>query len=139
MRSQTHRAGRRPLALLAAAAFALSACSATATATGSISASAQAPTPAAASGAPSAAAAGPGAVSIADFAFAPGTITVAPGTTVTWTNNDTAAHTVTADDGSFDSKSLATGGSFSRLMDTAGTYSYHCAIHSSMTATVIVK
>jgi plastocyanin len=87
----------------------------------------------------SAAAPGPDGVTIADFAFTPGTITVKVGATVTWTNNDTAAHTVTADDGTFDSKSLAPGATFSHLLDKAGTYSYHCAIHSSMTATVVVQ
>jgi plastocyanin len=95
---------------------------------------------AAASAAPASAAAGsPNAVTIADFAFAPGTLTVAAGTTVTWTNNDTAGHTVTADDGSFDSKTLANGATFSQAFAKAGTYTYHCNIHSSMTATVVVQ
>jgi len=133
MHLQTFRAGRWPLALLAVIALALGACSATAT--GTISGSAQAPTPASSA----AAAADPNGVKIADFAFTPGTLTVKVGSTVTWTNSDSAAHTVTADDGSFDSKSIAPGGAFSHLMDKAGTYAYHCAIHSSMTATVIVK
>jgi plastocyanin len=88
---------------------------------------------------PSAAAGGPGAVTIKDFAFAPGSITVPAGSTVTWTNQDSASHTVTADDGSFDSKALATGATFSQAFPKAGTYTYHCSIHTSMTATVVVQ
>jgi len=78
------------------------------------------------------------AVNISDFAFAPNALEVTAGTTVTWTNNDGAAHTVTADDGSFDSGSIGTGGSFSVTFDAPGTYAYHCNIHGNMTATVVV-
>lgn len=59
------------------------------------------------------------------------------GTTVTWTNDDTAAHTVTADDGSFDER-IAAGETVTVTFDEAGTFAYHCDIHTSMTATVIV-
>ena len=79
------------------------------------------------------------AVSITDFAFQPAAITVAVGTTVTWTNNDSASHTITADDGSFTSDTLATGATFSHTFDTAGTVTYHCSIHPSMTGTVTVQ
>lgn len=79
-----------------------------------------------------------GAVTIANFAFGPATLEVAAGTTVTWTNSDTTAHTVTADDGSFDSKSIASGSTFSQAFAKAGTYTYHCAIHPSMKATITV-
>ncbi len=78
------------------------------------------------------------AVSIANFSFMPATITVAVGSTVTWTNNDSTAHTVTADDGSFKSDTLATGATFSQTFATAGTFAYHCSIHTSMKATVTV-
>ena len=78
------------------------------------------------------------AVEIVDFTFSPGTVEVAVGTTVTWTNNDTAPHTVTADDGGFDSGELAQGGTFSMTFDTAGTYSYFCEIHPQMTGSVVV-
>ncbi|HET8524187.1 MAG TPA: cupredoxin domain-containing protein [Thermomicrobiales bacterium] len=77
-------------------------------------------------------------VSIHNFAFDPGTITITAGTTVTWTNNDSTTHTVTADDGAFDSGNLPTGQSFSMTFDTPGTFTYHCAIHPNMTATIIV-
>jgi plastocyanin len=83
-------------------------------------------------------AASAGAVTISGFAFGPASISVAAGSTVTWTNQDGTAHTVTADDGSFDSGSLAPGATFSQTFDTPGTYTYHCAIHSSMTGTVTV-
>jgi plastocyanin len=78
-------------------------------------------------------------VSIKDFAFNPPNATVAPGTTVTWVNNDQAPHTATADDGAFDSGTLQPGQSFSFTFDEAGTYAYHCNIHPDMTATVTVS
>jgi plastocyanin len=76
---------------------------------------------------------------IEGFAFNPGNIEVAAGTTVTWTNNDSTAHTVTADDGSFQSGRLEQGDTFSYTFDTAGTFSYHCEYHANMTATVTVS
>jgi plastocyanin len=79
------------------------------------------------------------AVSIAGFAFQPGSLEVAAGTTVTWTNDDPAPHTVTAADGSFDSGTLASGATFSQVFDAAGTFAYACAIHPTMTGTIIVS
>ncbi|MGH2531403.1 MAG: cupredoxin domain-containing protein [Thermomicrobiales bacterium] len=78
------------------------------------------------------------AVSIVNFAFDPGSIDVEVGTTVTWTNNDTAPHTVTADDGSFDSGTLEPGDTFSFTFGQAGSFAYFCAIHPNMTASVNV-
>ncbi len=78
-------------------------------------------------------------VTIKDFAFSPATLTVAVGDTVTWTNEDSATHTVTADDGSFDSGDLAQGDTFTQTFDTAGTYAYHCAMHPSMVAEIVVQ
>lgn len=77
-------------------------------------------------------------VSIANFAFSPTTLTIATGTKVTWTNHDTVTHTVTADQGAFDSGPLSPGNSFSFPFTKAGTYSYHCNIHHSMMATIVV-
>ena len=77
-------------------------------------------------------------VKIAGFAFAPASLTVKAGTTVTWVNDDAPAHTVTADDGSFGSPNLAHGATFSQRFGTAGSYAYHCAIHPSMVGTVVV-
>lgn len=67
-------------------------------------------------------------VSIAGFSFSPAVLKVPVGTTVTWTNNDPTPHTITADEGSFDSKAVKAGGTF----DRPGTFSYHCAFHPSM-------
>lgn len=89
--------------------------------------------------APSAAPVGAGdAIAITGRHFGPATIDVAVGTTVTWTNNDPFPHTVTADDGSFGSDTLGSTAQFSHTFDVAGTFTYHCAIHSTMTGTVTV-
>jgi len=80
-------------------------------------------------------------VEISNFAFSPVNITVKKGTKVTWTNKDTTGHTVTSDDGDnggLDSKLLAQGESYSATFNTAGTFKYHCSIHSEMTGTVTV-
>lgn len=77
-------------------------------------------------------------VSIVDFAFDSSSITIEAGSTVTWTNDGDAAHTVTADDGAFDSGELASGETFSFTFDEPGTYTYHCDIHPDMTAEIIV-
>ena len=78
------------------------------------------------------------AVSIVNFAFEPATLEVPVGTTVTWTNNGGAPHTVTADDGAFDSGTLQPGASFSQTFSAAGTFAYHCTIHPQMVATIVV-
>lgn len=75
---------------------------------------------------------------IRNFAFSPKQISVRAGTKVTWTNRDSVAHTVTSNDGFFESGALGTGGTYSYVFPVPGTYSYHCSIHPSMTATVIV-
>ena len=79
-------------------------------------------------------------VSIKNFAFAPASITVKAGTTVTWTNADQDAHTVTSDgkSGPLNSKPLNPGESYQHTFTQAGTYSYLCTIHPFMTATVTV-
>ena len=79
-------------------------------------------------------------VKIDNFAFDAQSITVAPGSTVTWINDDDAPHTVVADDGkSFRSKTLDTGDSFSFTFKTAGTWGYFCSVHPHMTGKVVVK
>lgn len=77
-------------------------------------------------------------VAIVDFGFDPADVSVDAGTTVVWINQGAVAHTVTADDGSFDSGQLDPGGSFTQLFDTVGTYTYHCEIHSEMVGSVVV-
>jgi plastocyanin len=78
-------------------------------------------------------------VAIQNFAFSPETITVKVGTKVTWTNKDSAAHTVTGDnnDGPA-SGTLAQGASYSFIFSKVGTFNYECSIHPSMKGTVIV-
>src|SRR5581483_1380489 len=85
-------------------------------------------------------------VTIKDFAFMPATITVAPGTTITWTNEDTAPHTATSgapgatDAGAaFDSGRLDQGQSYSFTFTTPGTYDYFCTFHPFMLGTVVVE
>lgn len=92
-----------------------------------------------ASPAASPAAASGSAVQIVNFAFAPASITVAVGASVAWTNNDSVAHTVTADDKSFDSGNLDRGKTFSFTFTKAGTYTYHCAIHPNMKGAIVVQ
>ena len=80
-----------------------------------------------------------GQVVMKNLAFDPATVTIAVGGTVTWTNEDSTTHTVTADNGEFNSGDLANGATFSFTFDTAGTFAYHCSIHPSMTGTVVVQ
>jgi plastocyanin len=84
---------------------------------------------------------GPGAneVFIQGIAFNPATITVAAGTTITWTNKDPITHTVTSDSKLWDSGSVGPNGTFSFTFATAGTFPYHCNVHPSMTASVTVN
>jgi plastocyanin len=77
-------------------------------------------------------------VSIANFSFTPAKLSISVGTTVIWTNNDTVTHTVTADQGTFDSNNLSPGSTFSFTFSQAGSYPYHCKIHPSMTGTINV-
>ena len=83
-------------------------------------------------------AAGAGAVTIKDFAFDPGDLSVAKGTTVTWKNDDSATHRIKSGDGSFDSEDLKNGDSFEHTFDTAGTFDYICGIHPSMKGKITV-
>jgi plastocyanin len=84
---------------------------------------------------------GPGAneVFIQGMAFNPKLISVIAGTTITWTNKDAIAHTVTSSTGLFNSGSIGANATFSFTFATAGSYSYYCAIHPSMTASVTVN
>ena len=100
-----------------------------------------APAAPAATTAPAAAAASV-TIDVQSFTF-PANTEVARGTKVTWTNKDTAKHTVTSGtrpnkDGKFDGQ-LDAGGTFSFTFTDAGTYAYYCSIHSSMNATITVK
>ena len=78
-------------------------------------------------------------VLIQNMAFAPATITVNAGTTVTWTNKDAIAHTVTSDNGLFNSGNIGKNGTYSYTFPTTGSFPYHCSIHPMMKGTVVVN
>ncbi|HZP96919.1 MAG TPA: cupredoxin domain-containing protein [Candidatus Limnocylindria bacterium] len=83
------------------------------------------------------------AVAIKGFAFGPASLTIAKGTKVTFTNNDTTKHTVTSGanrtkDGTFD-QTLESGSETTISFDTPGTYEYFCSFHSSMKGTIVVR
>jgi plastocyanin len=73
------------------------------------------------------------------LAFTPAHVEIAQGTTVEWTNRDQVAHTVTADDGSWDSGVLEPGATWRHTFDRAGAYPFHCAPHPFMKGVVSVK
>jgi plastocyanin len=81
---------------------------------------------------------GSNAIAINDFAFAPATLTIPAGTTVTWTNSDEEPHTVAAEDGSFHSPGMGSGATYSFTFSDAGSYDYVCSIHPFMHGTVVV-
>ena len=78
-------------------------------------------------------------VKIDNFSFGPTSLTVAAGTTVTWTNNDDVPHTVVSDDKLFKSKALDTDDKFSYTFTKPGTYNYFCSVHPKMTAKIVVQ
>jgi plastocyanin len=78
-------------------------------------------------------------VKVDNFSFGPATLTVAVGTTVTWTNRDDIPHTVVSTDKVFKSKVLDTDEKFSFTFSKAGTYPYFCSIHPKMTGSVVVQ
>jgi len=77
-------------------------------------------------------------VDIRDHAFNPAQLNVAPGTTVTFVNNDTEPHTATADNGLFDTGVLEPGSSFDVFFDGSGTVPYHCELHPDMQGSIVV-
>ena len=80
-------------------------------------------------------------VSIKDFAFAPASLTVKVGDTVTWTNEDDSTHTASSDDSvtpKFDSGDIDAGKTGTVTFDKAGTYAYHCDFHGNMHGTIVV-
>ena len=79
------------------------------------------------------------AVSIANFAFAPGAVTIAPGATVTWSNDDGAPHGLAYKDGAKGTDVLLPGQKFSRTYDQPGTYDYVCSVHPYMMGKVTVQ
>ncbi len=78
-------------------------------------------------------------VVINDFAFKPQSLTIKPGTTVQWRNDDGISHTATDSGGAFDSHNLDKGMTYSFTFTKAGTYSYVCSYHPNMTGTIVVS
>lgn len=78
-------------------------------------------------------------VKIENFSFGPASLTVAPGTTVRWTNGDDIPHTVVSEDVIFKSKALDTDEQYSYTFDKPGTYKYICSLHPRMRGTITVK
>lgn len=77
-------------------------------------------------------------ITINNFNFNPSQLSISKGSTVTWTNQDPIAHTVTAKD-SFDSKILNNGQSFSYTFNQSGSFDFACTIHPSMKGTITVN
>jgi plastocyanin len=84
-------------------------------------------------------AAGSSGVTIKNFAFSPGSVTVNVGDTVTWTNQDSVPHTATAKDGSFDTGIIQKAGSGSHTFTKPGTIAYICSVHPNMHGTIVVS
>jgi len=78
-------------------------------------------------------------VAIEGFAFKPAQLNIPVGTTVLWYNNDSASHTATARDNSFESSSLSKGDTFSYTFEQRGTIEYYCRFHPLMTGKIVVE
>ena len=78
-------------------------------------------------------------VTAKDNVFEPISVTIQQGTTVSWVNSGKNIHTVTSDNGKFDSGDIPPGGVFRATFVTPGTYKYHCKHHRSMVGTIIVE
>jgi plastocyanin len=81
----------------------------------------------------------PPAVRIDNFSYAPSTLVVVAGTTVTWTNADDDVHTVVEKDRKFKSAALDTNDTFSQTFSEMGEYEYFCSLHPRMTGKIVVK
>jgi plastocyanin len=77
-------------------------------------------------------------VSIKDFQYGPGEITIKKGDTIKWVNQDDMPHTVTASSGKIESGNMDKGKEFSHIFDKSGNYEYTCTYHPGMTAKVKV-
>ena len=131
--SQVKAAVRRPFATVLAAVAAVALLAGCGGGGGGGGAAASAPAPASSSGSGSS-------IAIRDFKFSPATLTVRPGASIDVTNDDSAPHSVTADDGSsFDSRTLQQGESATITAPRTGRYAYHCTVHPFMKGELVVK
>jgi plastocyanin len=78
-------------------------------------------------------------VDIRDFDYEPRSISIPAGTEVTWTNRDSAPHTATDEDETWDTGTLKKGGAGSVTFDSPGEYPYYCTLHPYMTGLVVVR
>ena len=78
-------------------------------------------------------------IAISGFSFKPAAITVEPGTTIVWTNQDGASHTATAAEGAFRTGTIALDASSEVVIGGPGVYEYFCSIHPEMRATITVE
>lgn len=78
-------------------------------------------------------------VTVQGFAFAPAALTISAGDTVVWSNQDSVAHTVTANGGEFGSSQIPSGGAYSHRFSASGSFPYHCSIHPQMHGTITVQ
>jgi plastocyanin len=78
-------------------------------------------------------------ISVDNFSFAPASLGVPVGSTITWTNRDDVPHTIISSDRAFKSPALDTGEQFSHRFDTGGTYKYFCSLHPRMTGEIVVS
>jgi plastocyanin len=81
----------------------------------------------------------PGSSVLTTTAYSPNPVTVAVGTTVVWTNNDSTVHTSVANNGAWNSGTINPGGTCSTTFSSAGTFSYYCTLHPNMVGTVTVQ
>jgi plastocyanin len=77
-------------------------------------------------------------VSVANMAFSPGSVSTTLGGSVTWSFQDATAHTTTSDQGFWDSGTKTSGATYTHAFTSAGTFAYHCTIHSMMHGSVKV-
>jgi plastocyanin len=135
----------RPLVAIAAILLLLAACSSGGATTAPSAQAPAAPTAEASVAPPAEAACVPSAaggevdVAIADFTFDPANITATVGQTVTFTNNDSAPHTATLDDGSCTTPNINENASSALTFNAAGTYPFHCNVHPTMKGTITVS
>jgi plastocyanin len=135
MREPTRRLRGGALVLVLAGALLLAACS-----SGGSGSSGSATSSGSSSGSGSSGATSSNAISISNFMFSPMSVSVAPGSTVTVTNKDSVAHTLTAMGGQFDTGNIDGGQSKTFTAPSkAGTYSYICNIHQYMKGTIVVR
>jgi plastocyanin len=83
--------------------------------------------------------AAPATIVIDGYEFNPAILTIAPGTTVTWVNEDETPHTVTENGKIFRSAALDTGDRFSYTFAQAGEFTYYCTLHPMMVGKIVVK